>query len=1170
MGHRALLYTVRAKRLRKDDYPPLGDLDGAGTRLADVLPGFVADDDPIVGEDEEKSIVCEAVDARFDGDETDDVYLSLRHGEKGIAAVIVDPGGGVKTHQRLVDTSELRCGALFILKRTQEVGWLAVHMNGGRGVVGLLIPHLEREFAERFDDLRLLFKPYVDADVLRQAVLDGHIKDVRLTKTVRADDPADAAVSEWVPKGNAGKIEVVFKPPRGKDKFMDPGPLQSYIEGSVVEREAAITEIPAQREACKRRVAALGAVLVEEFVDRGESGTTIRRPELQRMLAYVKENAITYVVVHKIDRLARNLADDVTINLALKAAGSKLESVTENIGESPSGKLMHALLSGMAEFYSGNLALEVVKGSTQKAKNGGTIGKAPLGYLNVRKIEGGREVRTVEVDPVRGPLMQWAFEAYATGDWTLRPLLDELTNRGLTAPPGRKTPEKRLELSHFHKLLRHPYYKGLVRYRGVEYQGKHTPLVSEATWDRVQQMLASKNQAGEKQRVHHHYLKGSLFCGSCGSRMIIDNARNRHGQVYPYFVCLGRHQKRTDCTFKAVLIETVEEKVIEHYETVQINPKTRDMIEMRLSEDFAALREEVIGERKTLEKHKNRLLAERKKVLQAHYAEAVPLDLLRTEQARIADQLAYIEQRFAATDEHEAEINFNLRRTLELATDVQASYQASDESRRRLLNQAFFKRLTIHEDGHIESELTEVYDVLLNPTMRARAEAAIHVGKIAASKVAAEADWAALEASFNDSTHQDGRLVRPLVTLHPKRVHRSGGELELAGGFGRSTLTPSEGFDLPSFPLERAVAVADVVGKGVAEGVPVEVVGVLADELVDGAESGLDPVEVAGVGWCRYQFDVVALGVGADVGCPVAGEAVLDPVDPDLGGVGEPDQLHEREGGEAVAVRPGPDPQVVGVHVERADQVADAVATVEGRPVSLGPAAQRPAAAVAGAEAFRPLLVEADHHSVFGLLTVESEHPGRFLGVVGVGALFPAAGALQRDPVAGEDPPQMGGRDLDLLPGQVAGELGQTPARVRHPERVGTGAGDGDDPLLVVSRDPAGSPAPETRAQRLEPLLVELVDHPAHMRLVRHPHPGDLRHAHQRVRGEQDRRPLPRRGVLRSLREPLQPLPLVRSQLAHEHLRGTHRHLLRSHASRFDSDPGGPSRFPVKPFDRPH
>jgi hypothetical protein len=88
-------------------------------------------------------------------------------------------------------------------------------------------------------------------------------------------------------------------------------------------------------------------------------------------------------------------------------------------------------MSSIAEFYSRNLATEVIKGCVQKAKQGGTPGKAPVGYLNVRQVLNGLEGRTVEVDPVRGPLMAWAFEAYATGEWTIRPLLAELTDRGL-------------------------------------------------------------------------------------------------------------------------------------------------------------------------------------------------------------------------------------------------------------------------------------------------------------------------------------------------------------------------------------------------------------------------------------------------------------------------------------------------------------------------------------------------------------------------------------------------------------------------------------------------------------------------------------------------------------------------------------------------------------------
>ena len=79
--------------------------------------------------------------------------------------------------------------------------------------------------------------------------------------------------------------------------------------------------IPAQRAACSRKAESLEAVVVEEFVDRGESAKTAKRPELMKMLRYLDEHSVDYVIVHKVDRLARNRADDVAITIAIKERG---------------------------------------------------------------------------------------------------------------------------------------------------------------------------------------------------------------------------------------------------------------------------------------------------------------------------------------------------------------------------------------------------------------------------------------------------------------------------------------------------------------------------------------------------------------------------------------------------------------------------------------------------------------------------------------------------------------------------------------------------------------------------------------------------------------------------------------------------------------------------------
>ena len=91
------------------------------------------------------------------------------------------------------------------------------------------------------------------------------------------------------------------------------------------------------------------------------------------MLCYLKDASdVDYVIVHKLDRLARNRADDVEINRAFDEAGVRLVSTSENIDQPPGGILLHGIMSSIAEFYSRNLANEVIKGMSEKARNGGT------------------------------------------------------------------------------------------------------------------------------------------------------------------------------------------------------------------------------------------------------------------------------------------------------------------------------------------------------------------------------------------------------------------------------------------------------------------------------------------------------------------------------------------------------------------------------------------------------------------------------------------------------------------------------------------------------------------------------------------------------------------------------------------------------------------------------
>lgn len=214
-------------------------------------------------------------------------------------------------------------------------------------------------------------------------------------------------------------------------------------------REPEGYSIPAQREACQRKAAAMGVEIVGEYADRGESAKTADRPELQALLERVRvDRDVDVVIVHKVDRLARNRYDDATISYTLHAAGVELVSAVENIDDTPFGRFMHAILSANAEFYSANLAAEAKKGLIQKAKSGGTPTRAPLGYLNVRQVIEGRELRTVETDRDRAPHVRWAFAAYSSV--LTRSTRSTPSWRHAASPPGRRRrdrPDRCLALS---------------------------------------------------------------------------------------------------------------------------------------------------------------------------------------------------------------------------------------------------------------------------------------------------------------------------------------------------------------------------------------------------------------------------------------------------------------------------------------------------------------------------------------------------------------------------------------------------------------------------------------------------------------------------------------------------------------------------------------------------
>jgi site-specific DNA recombinase len=471
--------------------------------------------------------------------------------------------------------------------------------------------------------------------------------------------------------------------------------------------------IPAQRDACLAKARQLGAVIEGEYIDAGESARSADRDDLQRMLRDIKTVKPDFVLVHKIDRLARNREDDIAINLLLRKHGVKLISCTENIDDTPSGRLLYGLMAEIAQFYSSNLAQEVMKGLVRKAEEGGTPFRAPLGYVNRRETHHGVERSWVELDPERAEIIRWCFEQYATGEWNGIDLTLAAQAKGLTTRPTPSKPGQPIPLNTMYHILSNVYYMGVVSYQGIHYEGKHPVLVEPDIWLAVQAVLAAHNQAGEKDRIHNHYLRGTIYCSACGGRLVYSQSRG-NGGTYGYFQCVKKKTKANNCRRMGMRVEKIEEGIAQFYRQFRIEPTYAEQIGTAVRGELAGQQAEAKHGLERALKRKAQVQDERQKLLHAHYAGAVPQDLLATEMQRLTRALAGADAEIAAARTTNEGVVTTLAHALTAASHCQTAYLSAPDQIRKQINQGFFEKLLIGEDGSVEeAELTAPFEALL-------------------------------------------------------------------------------------------------------------------------------------------------------------------------------------------------------------------------------------------------------------------------------------------------------------------------------------------------------------------------------------------------------------------------------------------------------------------------
>lgn len=297
-----------------------------------------------------------------------------------------------------------------------------------------------------------------------------------------------------------------------------------------------------------------GITVIAEYIDRALTGTKDQRPDFQRMIEDAAKGQFEMVIVWKLDRFARNRYDSAIYKAKLKKFGVRVVSVKENITDSPEGIILEGLLESMAEYYSANLSQNIRRGQRESIAKGLFCGgHIPLGYKVVDK--------KLVADDKTAPLVRYVFDQYAQGI-PKRQIIAELNERGIRGRSGNPLGD-----SAFHRVLTNPAYIGQFTYAGEVVPGVSERIIDDVTFFKVQEQLKVNRHAPASQKAKVDYLlQGKVFCGHCGTPMIGESGRSRHGTVYHYYACAAK-KKRHTCDKKNERKDFIEWYIVE--QTVQ-------------------------------------------------------------------------------------------------------------------------------------------------------------------------------------------------------------------------------------------------------------------------------------------------------------------------------------------------------------------------------------------------------------------------------------------------------------------------------------------------------------------------------------------------------------------------------------------------------------------------
>lgn len=436
-------------------------------------------------------------------------------------------------------------------------------------------------------------------------------------------------------------------------------------------------------------------LVVVKILRESMSAKNVGRPVFAEMIKMILTGKADAILCWKIDRLARNMIDGGNIIDLLGKGIIKEIRTYESVHLPTENAILLAVNFGSANQYSRDLSVNVKRGNREKLNRGEWPNFAPMGYLN-DKIN-----KTIVIDKTRAKYIVKAFELYSTGGYGMNDLVSILYNEGFRSRSGKKVYKNQME-----RIIKNPFYAGLMPREDKLYKGNHQPLISVSMLEKIKRVANDRSRTRPKN--HFFPLRGFLKCENCGC-LITASKKKGHD----YYYCTNGKKICEESKKGYIRENSLYEEIANVFKNLYFSEDKIELMYQAAKEKTDSNSEYLKAALNSLQNDLESLRAKESKLLDVFLAEQITKEIYDNKISDIQIQKTIIEKQIDQLQKKQPSFTLEPIKNIFLQGNISSKeFLEGDEHKKREIIKNLLWNLTIKDKKILKIQYKSPFDII--------------------------------------------------------------------------------------------------------------------------------------------------------------------------------------------------------------------------------------------------------------------------------------------------------------------------------------------------------------------------------------------------------------------------------------------------------------------------